>query len=174
MVSSHLSIDEVILSKARKKADTNSLVPHPPVSPLRISQHLQPRLHLSHPETTYVASLIPPNISIPDEPSIVSLQDSPAAVTDTLPPSSSPFADLHSPHPLPVLIRATDGKSKDERKNRVKISTIVQADDLEKFFVRYAEICKVGMGGLKKRDRSGRKAKAKKKKGIGAEGEKKG
>lgn len=54
----------------------------------------------------------------------------------------------------------------------MKLSTIVQADELEGFFVRYADVCKAGMGGLKKRDRSGRKAKAKKKKGAG-EGEKK-
>jgi len=70
------------------------------------------------------------------------------------------------------LLRATDGKSKEKRKERVKLSTIVQADELEGFFVRYADVCKAGMGGLKKRDRSGRKAKAKKKKGAG-EGEKK-
>lgn len=55
----------------------------------------------------------------------------------------------------------------------MKLSTVVQADELEGFFVKYADVCKVGMGGLKKRDRSGRKAKAKKKKGTGAaEGEK--
>ena len=45
--------------------------------------------------------------------------------------------------------------------------------------MRYADVCKAGMSGLKKRDRSGRKAKgkAKKKKGAsggGVEGEKKG
>jgi signal recognition particle subunit SRP14 len=75
------------------------------------------------------------------------------------------------------LIRATDGKSKDERKDRIQLSTVVQADELEGFFVKYADVCKVGMGGLKKRDRSRRKAKAKKKKGPGAgavEGDKTG
>ena len=51
----------------------------------------------------------------------------------------------------------------------------MKPENLEEFYVRYAEICKVGMQGLKKRDRSGRKkAKAKKRKGPGmAEGEKK-
>ena len=45
--------------------------------------------------------------------------------------------------------------------------------------MRYADVCKVGMSGLKKRDRSGRKAKGKAKKkkkgasGGGVEGEKK-
>ena len=86
-----------------------------------------------------------------------------------LPPSSS-FPDLHPPHPLPVLIRATNGQSEEKKKGRIKISTVVQADELEGFFVKYAEVWKAGMGGLKKRDRSGRKrGKAKKK---GAEGQK--
>lgn len=50
----------------------------------------------------------------------------------------------------------------------------MDADQLEGFFVRYAEVCKGGMQGLKKRDRSKNKAKAKKRKGGGGgEGEKK-
>jgi len=53
----------------------------------------------------------------------------------------------------------------------VKLSTEVQADQLEGFFTRYAEVWKAGMGGLKKRDRKKAKAKkTKKKKGKG-EGE---
>ena len=54
----------------------------------------------------------------------------------------------------------------------MKLSTVVQPDELEAFFTRYAEVWKAGMSGLKKRDRSGRKAKAKKtKKKEKAEGE---
>ena len=49
----------------------------------------------------------------------------------------------------------------------MKLSTIVQHDELESFFTRYAEVWKAGMSGLKKRDRSGRKAKAKKTKKKG-------
>lgn len=42
------------------------------------------------------------------------------------------------------------------------MSTVVQPDELEGFFVRYAEVCKEGMArGLKKRDRKGRKTKKK-------------
>lgn len=66
-------------------------------------------------------------------------------------------------------MRATDGNDKKDK--RVKLSTVVQADDLENFFVRYAECWKSGMTGLKKRDRSGRKAKAKGKKKKGKENE---
>jgi signal recognition particle subunit SRP14 len=40
---------------------------------------------------------------------------------------------------------------------------VVKPDDLEGFFGKYAEVCRTGMTGLKKRDKS--KAKRKKKKG---------
>ncbi len=66
-----------------------------------------------------------------------------------------------------MLIRATNGKWKDEKKDKIKISTVVQADELEVFFVKYAEVWKAGMTGLKKRDRSGRKKGKAKKKGAG-------
>ncbi|OQE29967.1 hypothetical protein PENSTE_c002G09793 [Penicillium steckii] len=73
-----------------------------------------------------------------------------------------------------ILIRATDGntsaprvkkdgkvvKGKASKATRVKFSTVVTADELEAFYTRYAEICKTGMTGLKKRDRK-RKAKGK-------------
>ncbi|KAJ5115092.1 signal recognition particle SRP14 subunit [Penicillium alfredii] len=79
-----------------------------------------------------------------------------------------------------ILIRATDGntnapnpKSKDGKitkitSSKVKISTVASPDELEAFYARYAEVCKAGMSGLKKRDRK-RKAKAK---GGAAKGQK--
>jgi signal recognition particle subunit SRP14 len=81
-----------------------------------------------------------------------------------------------STHSQPsILIRATDGNtnapnpksaSKDgkitkDKSAKVKVSTIVNPDELEAFYTRYAEVCKAGMTGLKKRDRRGRKAKTK-------------
>lgn len=66
--------------------------------------------------------------------------------------------------PLPLIVRATNSKSKINRDKKVKLSTIVEADALEGFFVRYAEVCKAGMSGLKKRDRSKAKEKLKAKK----------
>lgn len=72
--------------------------------------------------------------------------------------------DLHPGKPLPLVIRATDGKGKKERSKKAKLSTIVQPDDLEAFYTRYADVCKAGMTALKPRDRSKKKAKAKKKK----------
>ena len=79
------------------------------------------------------------------------------------------FPDQAPTKPLPILIRATDGKSKAHRikGEKTKLSTIVEADRLEEFFTMYVEVCKLGMTGLKKRDRSKNKSKlkAKKKKG---------
>ncbi|OGE49705.1 hypothetical protein PENARI_c020G11209 [Penicillium arizonense] len=76
-----------------------------------------------------------------------------------------------------ILIRATDGNtnapnpkatSKDgkitksaSKATKIKLSTVVTPDDLEAFYARYAEVCKAGMTGLKKRDRRAKKAKTK-------------
>ncbi|KAI3319918.1 signal recognition particle, SRP9/SRP14 subunit [Xylariaceae sp. AK1471] len=86
-------------------------------------------------------------------------QPLPEATDDTVLP------DLHPPRPLPILIRATNSKGKEARKakTKIKLSTIVEPEALPAFFERYAEICKLGMGSLKPRDRSKRKGKAKKK-----------
>ncbi|KAL9000880.1 MAG: hypothetical protein Q9169_000635 [Polycauliona sp. 2 TL-2023] len=94
----------------------------------------------------------------PQSPSAAS---SPPTETTTDPP----FADQALSSPLPILIRASNGKSKKVRKDKIKLSTIVQPDQLEPFFIKYAEILKSGAAALKKRDRSGRKkaTKAKKK-----------
>jgi signal recognition particle subunit SRP14 len=92
--------------------------------------------------------------------------------------ASSPSSDLTAPlDPLPLIIRATNGNpkktpdlkgkltKKQREEKRVKLSTIVQPDDLGRFFERYAEVAKAGMTeGLKKRDRSKRKKKEKKRK----------
>ncbi|KAI0012396.1 signal recognition particle, SRP9/SRP14 subunit [Xylariaceae sp. FL0662B] len=77
---------------------------------------------------------------------------------------STVFPDLHPPRPVPVLIRATNAKGKERRKDKIKLSTVVEPDLLPHFFDRYAEVCKAGMSTLKPRDRSKRKGKAKKKK----------
>ena len=72
------------------------------------------------------------------------------------------------PPPPQVLIRATNGKSKPHREKgeKEKISTVVDVRDLAGFYTRYAEVCKKGMEGLRKRDRkkAGKKRKEKKKK----------
>lgn len=93
--------------------------------------------------------------------------DSPQ-VTKNLPDR---FDDLRPASPLPVLIRATNGKSKEKKNEKIKLSTIVQPDALEAFYLRYADICKSGMQGLKKRDRSGRKKAKSRKRKVGVEGD---
>jgi signal recognition particle subunit SRP14 len=77
---------------------------------------------------------------------------------------SQPFPNLNPSQPLPLIIRATNGKSKEKRDKKIKLSTIVEADALEGFFAKYAEVCKTRMSGLKKRDRSKQKEKLKAKK----------
>ncbi|KAJ3948785.1 hypothetical protein N0V92_012986 [Colletotrichum tropicale] len=86
-------------------------------------------------------------------------QDVPAA-TDT-----DPFPDLNPTKPLPVLVRASNGKSKMHRDAKIKLSTVVEVDALDAFYARYADLCKSGMTALKPRDRSKKKAKARRKKG---------
>ncbi|OAX80710.1 hypothetical protein ACJ72_04949 [Emergomyces africanus] len=87
----------------------------------------------------------------------------PTASSSSEDPTSTTSSGTLLPAPAPVLVRATNGKHKDAKS---KVSTVVQPDDIEGFFVRYAEVCKMGMVGMKKRDRSGRK----KGKGKGGKG----
>jgi signal recognition particle subunit SRP14 len=49
------------------------------------------------------------------------------------------------------------------------MSTVIQPDQLDAFYARYADVCRAGMGGLKKRDRKKGKKDKKKKKGGAAE-----
>lgn len=76
------------------------------------------------------------------------------------PSASNPFPDLQLDGPVPILIRATNGKSKE----KIKMATVVEADALDTFYLKYAEVCKAGMVALKPRDRSKKKAKARSKK----------
>lgn len=76
------------------------------------------------------------------------------------------MADRHVGNSMPVIIRASNGKSKRNRSDKIKISTVVQPDDLGGFYARYADVCKSGMTALRPRDRSKKKAKARKKKTI--------
>ncbi|EHY55449.1 hypothetical protein HRR83_008878 [Exophiala dermatitidis] len=75
-----------------------------------------------------------------------------------------------------ILIRATNGLSKSHRKAtsssksnekgspKIKFATVVDVADLDAFYARYAEACKKGMEGLRKRDKKKAKEKAKAKK----------
>ncbi|OTA65895.1 signal recognition particle, SRP9/SRP14 subunit [Hypoxylon sp. EC38] len=85
-------------------------------------------------------------------------QSLPEATSDTI------FPDLHPPKPMPVIIKATNARSKERRQDKIKLRTVVEPDSLPAFFEKYADVCKSGMTTLKPRDRSKRKGKAKKKK----------
>ncbi|KAK5169147.1 uncharacterized protein LTR77_006456 [Saxophila tyrrhenica] len=122
----------------------------------------------------------PPTSSPPQaNPSPVTHDTTSAPTSPAAKVPDDPLWDLHPPEPLPIIVRATDGKStKNDKKtknpDKVKLSTVVQPDEIEGFFARYADVCKAGMQGLKKRDRSKRKKdKGRKKKGGAGEGEKK-
>ncbi|KAF2739376.1 signal recognition particle, SRP9/SRP14 subunit [Polyplosphaeria fusca] len=83
-----------------------------------------------------------------------------------------PLWDTHPENPLPLIIRASNTRSTErpgtDRKNvdKIKLSTVVQPDQLDAFYARYAEACKAGMSGLKKRDKKKKKKDKKKKKGV--------
>lgn len=65
--------------------------------------------------------------------------------------------DGRTQNPKPSKETAKVSKNKKAAVPKSKVSTVVSPADLEAFFVRYADICKAGMGGLKKRDRSAKK-----------------
>jgi len=60
-------------------------------------------------------------------------------------------------NPDQVLIRASNGANKPKReedpKSKIKYSTIVPTAELGEFYARYADVCKKGMEGLRKRDK---------------------
>ncbi|KAJ5623150.1 hypothetical protein N7490_011755 [Penicillium lividum] len=87
--------------------------------------------------------------------------------------TQKPLPNSESNSPPSTLIRITDGntnapmpkadkqgKITKNTSSKIKFSTVVKSDDLETFYTRYAELCKTGMTGMKKRDRK-RKTKAK-------------
>ncbi|KAI1608717.1 signal recognition particle 14kD protein-domain-containing protein [Exophiala viscosa] len=81
-------------------------------------------------------------------------------------------SESESPSPSSqILVRATNGLSKPHRTPKtksstpkLKIATVVEIADLDSFYARYAEVCKKGMEGLRKRDKKKAKEKAKAKK----------
>jgi len=75
-----------------------------------------------------------------------------------------------------ILIRATNGaspakpkaktaskisKAKQTTKQKIKLATVVETADLESFYTKYADVCKKGMEGMRKRDKKKAKEKAK-------------
>ncbi|KAL6707543.1 hypothetical protein ACN47E_003892 [Coniothyrium glycines] len=90
----------------------------------------------------------------------------PAKVAD------DPLWDTHPEQPLPVVVRASNNKSDKrpgtDRKDTPKtvLSTVVNPDDIDAFYMKYAEACKAGMSGLKKRDKKKAKKVKKKKRGV--------
>jgi len=173
MSEKHLSNNEVRNYVCEKQQSLTNIALSPvlpqAVAALRV---IQPRLHIPDPKTQYESPRLPQTISKCSSETVLLGADVKTEDAETTP--SQLFPDLNLSHPLPLIIRATNGKSKDKREKKIKLSTVVEADALEGFFAKYAEVCKTGMSGLKKRDRSKAKErlKAKKRKqgGVGAVG----
>lgn len=84
----------------------------------------------------------------------------PNAVNDSVPvPSevSAPVTISKDATSYPILIRATNGASKKDKK--IKYSTVVENKDLEDFWKEYANVLKNGITGLKKKDKKKNKKK---------------
>lgn len=97
-------------------------------------------------------------------------------------PSTTDEVTPQSTQPPQILIRATNGVSTPKKspqtskvsksktptststKPKIKFATVVEVGDLDSFYTRYAEVCKKGMEGLRKRDKKKAKERAKAKK----------
>ncbi|ODV66577.1 hypothetical protein HYPBUDRAFT_153351 [Hyphopichia burtonii NRRL Y-1933] len=53
----------------------------------------------------------------------------------------------------PVLIRLAMNGDKKEKKEKVKLSTVVETTQLDQFWVEYAQVIKTGFTGLKKKEK---------------------
>jgi len=99
--------------------------------------------------------------------------------------TQKPMPSSNSSPSSQILIRATNGASakpkakagskisktkKPTTKPKIKLATVVETADLEGFYIQYADVCKKGMEGMRKRDKkkAKEKAKAAKKKKGGA------
>lgn len=124
----------------------------------------RPRRCPPQPETLYVP--VSPTVSLLQFPRSLTVLTQPI----DSPPDAQPQPEDAPLQPAAVLIRASNGKSKEHRAKgeKIKISTIVEPDQLDGFYTRYAEVCRGGMTGLKPRDRKKASAKKKKKKGGAA------
>jgi signal recognition particle subunit SRP14 len=169
MARAHISNDEVCRSLSRHKQVANfKTVLHSAHQDDGAEATKRPRIRLPHSKTPYVRS----HATLPSQYlTAIVTYDQTAAKSPSEKVPGNPLSDLHPTLPLPMIMRASDGEtqSKDRVKNKdhVNISTIVQPDDLETFFTRYAEVCKATMLSLRKRDRRKRKGdKSKKKKGA--------
>ncbi|KAH8423372.1 signal recognition particle 14 kDa protein [Aspergillus melleus] len=90
------------------------------------------------------------------------LASNPSSETSTTPSILVRATDGNTNAPNPKSAKEGDAKKKpSSTSQKVKLSTVVAPEDLEAFYTRYAEVCKAGMTGLKKRDRKRGKAKGK-------------
>ncbi|KAI5950053.1 hypothetical protein KGF57_004398 [Candida theae] len=81
---------------------------------------------------------------------------------DDLPTNVIPNQKIQNSTSYPVLIRvAMNSKSnKDKKQSKLKISTVVEAEQLNQFWQQYIRVLKNGLVGLKKKEKKkGKKSK---------------
>ncbi|KAK6455024.1 signal recognition particle, SRP9/SRP14 subunit [Scheffersomyces xylosifermentans] len=59
----------------------------------------------------------------------------------------------------PILIRVSlNGKDRKDKKDKVKLSTVVETDRLDQFWTEYVHVIKTGFTGLKKKTKKSKKS----------------
>ncbi|KAF3085051.1 hypothetical protein TWF569_009458 [Orbilia oligospora] len=155
----------VFLTQKRLSYDPSN--PPPTKTLTRPSKVTKPTLTKKKPSSssssTFTKTIHPQPTEADLKTDLLSLLSESTASTST---ASAEEETSETTAPVPILIRATNGKSNDPRHNgkHVKLSTVVETDQLEAFFTRYAEVCKQGLTGLKKKVRKNKKNKKTKKK----------
>lgn len=72
---------------------------------------------------------------------------------NVIPPTEETNPKNETTYPLLVRVAMNSSNNKKEKQNKVKISTIVENNQLEQFWVDYVQVLKNGFIGLKKKDK---------------------
>ncbi|EER35571.1 predicted protein [Candida tropicalis MYA-3404] len=72
---------------------------------------------------------------------------------NVIPPTDETKSNNESTYPLLVRVSMNSSNNKKEKQNKVKISTVVENNQLEQFWVDYVQVLKNGFIGLKKKDK---------------------
>ncbi|KAF3206455.1 hypothetical protein TWF192_003503 [Orbilia oligospora] len=155
----------VFLTQKRLSYDPSNPPPTKTLTrPSKVTKSTSTKKKPSSSSSTFTKTIHPQPTEADLKADLLSLLSEPTASASTT--ASAEEESSETTAPVPILIRATNGKSNDPRHNgkHIKLSTVVETDQLEAFFTRYAEVCKQGLTGLKKKVRKNKKNKKTKKK----------
>ncbi|KAK6504052.1 hypothetical protein TWF506_002267 [Arthrobotrys conoides] len=148
----------VFLTQKRLSYDPSNPPPTKTLTrPSKVTKPTSSSTKKKQPSSTFTKTIHPQPTEADLKADLLSLLSGPTTAADETSETTAP---------VPILIRATNGKSNDPRHagKHIKLSTVVETDQLEAFFTRYAEVCKQGLTGLKKKVRKNKKNKKTKKK----------